>query len=63
MSLDDSVKESMSAVMDGEGTSIDVARVFRAVKADAAARGLLAAASGGEFGDENRAGTPGHRYQ
>jgi sigma-E factor negative regulatory protein RseA len=38
MSLDDSVKESMSAVMDGEGTSIDVARVFRAVKADAAAR-------------------------
>jgi len=38
MALDDSVKESMSAVMDGEGTSMDVARVLRAVKADAAAR-------------------------
>jgi sigma-E factor negative regulatory protein RseA len=38
MALDDSVKESMSAVMDGEGTSMDVARVLRAVKAQSVAR-------------------------
>ena len=38
MGLDDAVKEAMSAVMDGEANSMDLARVLRAVRNEPAAR-------------------------
>jgi hypothetical protein len=38
MGLDDAVKEAMSAVMDGEANSMDLARVLRAVRSEPEAR-------------------------
>jgi len=38
MGLDDAVREAMSAVMDGEANSMDLARVLRAVRNEAEAR-------------------------
>lgn len=38
MGLDDAVKEAMSAVMDGEANSMDLARVLRAVRNEPEAR-------------------------
>lgn len=38
MGLDDAVRESMSAVMDGEASSMDFARVLRAVRSESEAR-------------------------
>ena len=38
MAVADAIRESMSAVMDGEGTEMDLARVLKAVEEDPAAR-------------------------
>lgn len=38
MTVTDAIRESMSAVMDGEGSELDVARVLKAIEADPEAR-------------------------